>query len=404
MSDNRRPPRRPATQLTHSGRDAARYCGFVNTPPYRGSTVLFESAEDFRAGRGPRGRYRYGRHHTPTTDALTEALINLDHGAAYATLTPSGLMAISLALLAVLRHGDHILVADSVYHPTRAFCNDMLARYGITTTYYDPLIGAAIEGLITPQTRLLYLESPGSGTFEIQDIPMLAAVARKHDIITVCDNTWATPLYFNPLTHGVDISIQSLTKYIAGHSDVMAGAITALAEHSEALELMRQRLGVSVSADDVFLTLRGLRTLEVRLERHERTALELAQWFGNRPEIVSVLHPALAGASGHDLWKRDFSGASGLFAVVLDRQWEAGINALLNNLDLFGMGYSWGGFESLMIPVSLQSVRTATPVDRGGAILRIHAGLEDIADLIADLEQGFQALRAAASTAATLNE
>jgi cystathionine beta-lyase len=365
----------------------------VNTPVYHASTLLYPSAEDFLAHRG---RYQYGRRGTPTSEALENAIRALDGpaGAAVALL-PSGLAAAAAALLSVLRTGDHVLVTDSVYLPTRKFCDSVLARFGVSTTYYDPLVGADIAALMTPKTRAVFVEAPGSLTFEMQDIPAIAAVAHAKDAVVLMDNTWAGPLYFRALERGVDLSIVSGTKYIGGHSDLMLGAVSANAATAKALKDYTGAAGLCVGPDDMNLGLRGLRTMGVRLARHHAAGVSVARWLAARPEVARVLHPALETDPGHAIWKRDFTGACGLFAIVLKPMPQAAANAFLNALTLFGIGASWGGYESLAIPFDVTAARTATRWAPGGPAIRFHIGLEDVSDLIADLERGFAAMAAA---------
>jgi cystathionine beta-lyase len=386
-----KPPPHPATRVVHEGRDPAASCGFVNPPVYRGSTVLFPTVEKLLSRDQP---YTYGRRGTPTVRALEGAIARLEGGEA-SVLTASGYQAVSLAFFAFVAAGDHVLVADSVYQPTRHFCDAMLKRLGVEVTYYDPLIGAGIDGLVRANTRLIFAESPGSQTFEVQDIPAIAEVARARDVWLVLDNTWATPLYFKPFPMGVDVSIQAATKYIVGHADAMLGAATATARAAPHIERARVTLGVCPGSEETYLGLRGLRTLAVRLERHQRSGLEVARWLAGRPEVARVLHPALPGDPGHAIWKRDFLGASGLFSVVLRPVSMRAVAAMLDGLKLFGMGFSWGGYESLVIPFDPTSYRTATRWQAEGPALRIHVGLEEVADLIADLEDGFARLNAA---------
>jgi cystathionine beta-lyase len=381
------------TLLVTAGRDTEAQKGFVNPPVVRGSTVLYPTAEDLHAHRG---EYQYGRHGTPTTKALQEALMALEGPAcAGVGLAPSGLAAISTALLAVLKTGDHLLVCDNAYRPTRNFCNGMLARLGIETTYFDPLIGAGIAALFKPNTRAVMVEAPGSQSFEMPDVPAIAAVAHAHGALVIDDNTWATPLYHRSLDQGVDVSIQAATKYIGGHSDIMFGTISANAEAWPLISDGIKLLGVCAGPDDVFLALRGVRTLSVRLAHHQRSALEMARWLAARPEVKQVLHPALESHPGHAIWKRDFTGASGLFSIVLRDAPQKAVDALLDTVQLFGMGYSWGGFESLVIPFDCATYRTATTWAPGGPTLRLHIGLENVDDLKADLARGFDAFNAA---------
>jgi cystathionine beta-lyase len=310
-------------------------------------------------------------------------------------LAPSGLSAIVTTFLAFLSAGDHVLVTDAVYRPTRRFCDQVLARLGVEITYYDPLIGAGIKDLIKPNTKVVFAESPGSQTFEVQDIPAIAKAAHKAGAVVVLDNTWATPLFFKSFAHGADVSIQAATKYIVGHADAMLGAITASDKTARAVEISHTDLGLCPGPEDAYLGLRGLRTLAVRLARHQQSAIELARWLGSRVEVARVLHPALPSDPGHALWKRHFTGASGLFAIVLKPVPHTALAAMLDGLQLFGMGYSWGGFESLVIPFDCAGYRTATKLAPGGPTLRLHIGLENVEDLKADLERGFAAFNAA---------
>jgi cysteine-S-conjugate beta-lyase len=382
-----KPPRKQKqdTRLAHSGREPSRYHGFVNPPIYRGSTVIFPTVECLEANDQ---EFTYGRLGTPTVKALEEAVAELEGG--YATLlTPSGLSAIATTLLGLVSAGDHVLVSDSVYRPTRRFCDHVLKRLGVATTYYDPLVGSGIAALISDKTKVVFTESPGSQTFEVQDVPAIAEAAHATGAMVVMDNTWATPLYFKPFTHGVDVSIQAATKYIVGHADAMLGAITTTEASWPAIHRAHEDLGLCPGPEDAYLGLRGLRTLGVRLERHQRSGLELASWLSRRPEVARVLHPALPGDPGHALWKRDFTGASGLFSIVLKPAPQQAVAAMLDGLKLFGMGYSWGGFESLILPFDPNAYRTATKWQAEGPALRLHVGLEDVEDLKADLEAGF---------------
>jgi len=366
--------------------------GSVNPPVYHASTVLFPTREEFSHYGDDWGtRMVYGRHGTPTQFALQEALAQLEGG--YRTwLLPSGLAAIAISLLAFVKAGDHLLMPDSVYDPTRRFCDQWLTSFGINTTYYDPLIGGDIEGLCTARTSVVFVESPGSLTFEVQDVPAIASAAHRHGATVLMDNTWATPLFFKPFDHGVDVSIQAATKYISGHSDVMLGAITATQDAWPRIGAAVRGFGQQAAPDDCYLALRGLRTLAVRLERHQATALTLAHWLTQQAQVARIMHPALPGCQGHDLWRRDYRGASGLFGVVLKPVTDDSLTAFLEGLELFGMGYSWGGFESLLIPVDLSNKRTTTVLSLEGPLLRLHAGLEDPDDLIADLATGLARL------------
>jgi cysteine-S-conjugate beta-lyase len=390
--DEQLPALKPETALATSGRDTKAQKGFVNPPVVHGSTVLYPTAADLHAHRG---EFQYGRHGTPTTRALQDALMALEGpNCAGVGLTPSGLAAISTTLLAVLKAGDHLLVCDNSYRPTRNFCNGLLARYGVETTYYDPLIGAGIAGLFKPNTKAVIVEAPGSQSFEMPDIPAISAVAHEKGALVIDDNTWATPLFHRSLDQGVDISMQAATKYIGGHSDIMFGTISANARAWPLVDETIRLLGVCAGPDDVFLALRGLRTLGVRLDQHQRSALDMARWLAARPEVIRVLHPGLESDPGHAIWKRDFTGASGLFSIVLKPAPQQAVDALLDTVKLFGMGYSWGGFESLIIPFNCADYRTATKWTPGGPTLRLHIGLEHVDDLKADLERGFAALKA----------
>ena len=392
MSKKPKGPIKTDTRLVTSGRDPRAYHGFVNPPVYHASTLLYPTAEDQVAHRA---RYNYGRRGTPTSEALENALREIEgDGCAGVALLPSGLAAISAALLATARAGDHVLVPDSVYRPTRNFCNGVFKRFGVETTYYDPLIGADIARLFKPKTRVVFVEAPGSQRFEMQDIPAIAKIAHEQNAIVLMDNTWATPLYFRAFEKGVDLSIQAGTKYIGGHSDIMFGCVSANAATLPALKDTVYSMGLCVGPDDMYLALRGLRTLGVRLDRHFQSGLRVARWLEQRPEVLRVMHPALDRDPGHKIWKRDFTGACGLFSVVFKPTSEQSVHAFLNELALFGLGYSWGGFESLAILFDCTEYRTATKWAPGGPTVRLHIGLEDPDDLIADLERGFAAMAA----------
>ena len=392
--NGRTPARRSHTRVVTAGRDPASYYGFVNPPVYHASTVLYPSAEDYVAHRA---RYQYGRRGTPTTEALELALVELEGPqCAGVALLPSGLAAISAALLSVVQAGDHLLVTDSAYGPTRSFCDQILSRLGVTTTYYDPLVGGAITGLMQSNTRAVYLESPGSLSFEMQDVAAIAAAAHERGALVLMDNTWATPLYFRALDSGVDLSIQAGTKYIGGHADVMLGTVAANSATASGLKKTVLLNGWCVGPDDIYLGLRGLRTLAVRLDRHYESGVAVARWLEQRPEVLRLIHPAFESHPGHTLWKRDFSGASGLFSVVLKPVPQKAVYAFIDALELFGTGASWGGYESLAIPFDCSNVRTATRWAPGGPAVRFHIGLEAVEDLIADLERGFAALAVAA--------
>ncbi len=377
-----------ATRLVRAGREPSRQCGFVNMPVYRGSTVIFPTLASLEADDQD---FSYGRLGTPTVRALEEAIAELEGG--YGTrLTPSGLSAVASALFAFIAAGDEVLIADSVYRPTRRFCDHVLTRLGVKTVYYDPLIGGGITTLITNKTRVVFVESPGSQTFEVQDVPAIANAAHAAGAVVILDNTWATPLYFKPFEHGVDVSIQAATKFIVGHADAMLGSITATEEAFPAISRIHDELGLCPGPEDVYLGLRGLRSLGVRLARHQSSGLELARWLADRPEVARVIYPALPSDPGHKLWRRDFTGAPGLFSIVLKPVPHAKLAAMLDGLDLFGMGYSWGGFESLILPFDPRSYRTATKWEAEGPALRLHVGLEEVEDLKADLEAGFARL------------
>jgi cystathionine beta-lyase len=404
MSDSK--ANRPGTQLVTLGRDARASFDYVNPPLVRGSTVLHDDVADMRsrvarrnAGEDGEGGTpaAYGIYGTPSHLAFYQALTALE-GGHRSWAFPSGLTACTMAILAFVRQGDHVLVPDSVYGPTRRFALQTLPRYGVQASLYDPRVGergrAAVEALFQANTRVLFLESPGSLTFEMQDVPLLASVARARDAISVIDNTWATPLYFRPLAHGVDVSVHAATKYIGGHSDLIIGTVTC---NERAWPRMRETIhhyGLTTSPDDCWLALRGLRSMGARLVQHRATAEALIAWLKRQPEVERILYPADPEDPGHALWKRDMCGASGLFGVVLKPGLaEARFHAFVDGMRLFGRGYSWGGFESLLIPAVPE--RTVTPCEFSGRLFRIGAGLEDAADLIADLDAGFARLRAA---------
>jgi cystathionine beta-lyase len=390
---NGKPPRhgKAATGVVHGGRDPFAHHGFVNTPVYRGSTVLFRTLDSFERRDQ---RYVYGRRGTPTSEALEAAIAGLE-GGARTWLAPSGAAAIATALLTFTKAGDHVLVADTVYQPTRKMCDGPLKRFGVETTYYDPTVGAGIAELMRRNTVLVYAESPGSLTFEVQDIPAIAAAAHAGGALMAVDNTWASPLYFKPFAHGADISIQAGTKYIVGHADAMLGAITVAEPLAQRLAAEAGGLGICAGTEEMYLGLRGFRTLDVRLERHWRSGLEIARWLEGRPEVARVLHPALASHPQHELWKRDFLGASGLFSIVLRPCARPALAAMIDGLQLFGLGASWGGYESLALPFDAGKTRSATAWRPEGPTVRLHIGLEDVGDLKADLEAGFARLAAA---------
>jgi cystathionine beta-lyase len=382
------------TRLVHAGRDPEGHEGAVNPPVYRASTILFPTMAAYENRHERRfTSYGYGIHGTPTTLALASALAELSGGARTLVLS-SGLSAVTQTLTALLRRDDHLLIADAVYGPTRVFCREVLARYGVEVTFYDPLVGADVARLVRPATRVVYVESPGSQTFEVQDVPAIAAAAHARGAVVVLDNTWATPLHFRAFEHGVDVEIQALTKFVAGHSDLLLGAVTARTE--ELYRVVRDgatTFGDCPAPDVCYEALRGLRTLGVRLRHHEAAALRVAEWLARRPEVARVLHPALPADPGHALWKRDFRGASSLFGVLLRTRSEKAVAAMVDGLRLFKIGASFGGFESLVVPARPE--RTARPWREPGFLLRLHVGLEAVEDLIADLDEGLARLGAA---------
>ena len=383
------------TSLVELGRNPKRDCGSVNPPVHRSSTVIFPDYATYRAYDSGKLPHRgYGRYGSPTTDGLEEALIALE-GADHAILTSSGLAAITTALLAFLKAGDHVLFPDSLYGSARQFVGHELVRMGVAVEYYDPAIGADIAALMRENTRVVYCESPGSNTFEMQDIPAIAAVAHAAGALVMADNTWATPLLQRPFALGIDLSIHAITKYIGGHSDLVMGAVLCKAEHYPTLKRMHRNLGAVVGGDDAYLALRGLRTIAVRLKQHEAHAVEVAQWLETVPEVTRVLFPALPSDPGHALWLRDMQGACGLFAIALKDAREDALAALVDGLKHFGLGYSWGGFESLVTVYKPASIRTVNRWDPALTFLRLHIGLEDPADLIADLAAGFDRYRKA---------
>lgn len=393
-------PTRPlsdATRVTNAGRRPEWTAGIVNPPVWRASTILYDSVADLRgaAGKDTHHRLFYGRRGTPTQWSLADALTELEPGAHATFLYPSGVAAVAAALLAVLSPGDELLLVDSAYDPTRAMADGLLKRMGIATRYYDPLIGAGIADLITDRTRALLMESPGSLTFEVQDVPAICAAAKARGCVTLMDNTWATPLHFRALRAGVDLSILACTKYVVGHSDAMLGSVTATADLWPRLRDTSFQLGQTASPDDAWLGSRGLRTMSVRLKQHEASALRIAEWLQARPEVAEVLHPALPSCPGHELWRRDFTGASGLFSFTLNGGDDAARARLIDGLELFGIGYSWGGFESLALPVDPHRHRSVSRQEREGPMVRLQIGLEDAGDLIADLETGLARWRTA---------
>ena len=388
---------KPASMLLRIGRDPRKQRGVVNPPIYRASTIIYDSLEEFDS-RGERrfdhDEVVYGLNGTPTTFAFEEAMAEIE-GAERALALPSGLAAVAVAFLCCVKSGDHVLVADTVYQPTRTFCLTALEKFGVETTFYDPRVGDGISKLFRPNTRLVFMESPGSLTFEIQDVPAISAAARSAGIPAALDNTWATPLLFRPFDHGADISIQAATKYIGGHADLMLGTVSASGDLALEVRKVAYRFGYCVGPEECYLGLRGLRTLAVRLERHQQNGLRLARWLEKRPEVHQVLHPALEGHPDHAIWKRDFRGACGLFSVVLNRPYpRSAIAAMVEGYELFGLGASWGGYESLVMPGYPEKLRTASTWKAPGPLIRYHAGLDDPDDLIADLEAGFERLHA----------
>lgn len=386
-----------ATRVVSAGRREEWTRGVVNAPVWRASTILYDDVADLRAAAHGDTHHRlfYGRRGTPTQWSLADALTSLEPGAEATFLYPSGVAAIAAALLSVLGPGDELLVPDSAYDPTRSMANGLLKRMGIATRFYDPLIGADIAGLIGERTRAIFMESPGSLTFEVQDVPAIVAAAKARGVITLLDNTWATPLHFRAIERGVDYTILACTKYVVGHSDVMLGSVTAAQGRFAKLRDTSFQLGQIASPDDSWLGSRGLRTMKLRLERHQESALTIARWLETRPEVTRVLHPALPSCPGHEIFARDFTGASGLFSFVLNGGGEGERAALIDGLDHFGIGYSWGGFESLALPVDPEKYRTATKPNFAGPLVRLQIGLEDVGDLIADLERGLARFRAA---------
>jgi cystathionine beta-lyase len=378
------------TRLCHIGYDPSDYHGFVNPPVVHASTVLFPNAKAMETRAQP---YTYGTRGTPTTDALCRAIDELE-GSAGTILVPSGLAAITVPFLAFLSSGDHALIVDSVYSPCRHFCDTMLTRLGVEVEYYDPEIGADIERLIRPNTRLVHTEAPGSNTMEMQDIRAIADAAHKHDCVVTIDNTWATPLYFRALDFGADISIHAATKYPSGHSDILMGTVSANARYWPILKEANITLGICGAPDDSYQILRGLRTMGLRLDHHYKSALSVARWLEGRNDVARVLHPALESFPGHAIWKRDFKGASGVFSFVLPASSPEKIkpkaHAFLDALQLFGLGWSWGGYESLAVLVNLDDRKIRKgPTD--GAVIRLQIGLENVEDIFADLERGFAA-------------
>ena len=382
------------TKIVTAGRRPHEHSGAVNTPVYHVSTVLvktLDELENLRAG-GER-KMRYGRRGTPTSWAFEEAVTELEGGAGCVSF-PSGLAAITGALMTYAETGAHFLVSDSAYGPTRRLCDTLLKRLGVVTEYYDPLIGGDIANLIRPNTKIVFTESPGSLTFEVQDIPAIAAAAHERGVKVLMDNTWASPIFFKPFEHGVDLSIQAATKYIVGHSDAMLGTVTANEACLKELQDVCYGMGFAAGPDDLYLGTRGIRTIGVRLRQHMESGLKVARWLKSRPEVIRVIHPALPEDPGHALWARDFTGACGLFAFVTRSCSRDALAAMVDGFRHFGMGASWGGYESLCMPTDPGPIRTATTWEPGGQTFRIHVGLEDVDDLIEDLGDALDRLSA----------
>ena len=376
--------KRTDTKLVTGGRRKEWHGRLVSPPVDRGSTVLFNDVEELRGAKPGLGKPYYGLHGWPTQWALAEALTELEPGAAGTAIVETGLAAVTSALCAVLTAGDELLMVDSAYGPTRRFCDEVLARFGISTRYYDPLVGAdELEAMLGETSRAIFMESPGSHSFEVQDVPGIAAMARRRGVASILDNTWATSLFFPAIAHGVDISVQALSKYVGGHSDLLLGSVTANGDWYDRVQRTVFDFGHAAAPDDAWLTSRGLRTLSVRLKRHEESALAVARWLADHPKVAGVLHPAFETCPGHEYWKRDFSGSTGLFTFVLKGGDSTARDGLIDRLELFGIGYSWGGFESLAIPA--EPTRTATDPQWGGPLIRLQIGLEDPDDLVADL-------------------
>jgi cystathionine beta-lyase len=381
---------KPATRLVHAGRTPRENHGVVNPPIYRASTILQPTLEAWEESRKPSFTgYRYGLHGTPTSRAFEVAMAEL-YGVDHCVALSSGLAAVTTALMALTKAGDHVLITDSAYEPTRKFCDRLLARFGVTVSYYDPSIGGDIVTLLRPETTLVLLESPGSLTFEMQDIPAITAAAHAHGVKVVADNTWATALHYNPFDHGVDVVIEATTKYVAGHADVLMGVILAKGNLGREMQVIAKTLGNCCGPEELYLAQRGLRSMAVRLERSAATGLRLANWLAARPEVKRVLHPARPDDPGHAVWRRDFTGACGLFAIILHPMPRQALSAFFDGFRLFSIGASWGGYESLIMPGYPAPLRTAIPWTEPGHLIRLHAGLEDPDDLIADLTAGFE--------------
>ncbi|MGN6159457.1 MAG: cystathionine beta-lyase [Devosia sp.] len=390
MTEKHHPALKPDTVLTHAGRDPGANRGYVNTPVYRGSTIVFPTLD---ALEDPTPRYDYGRTGNPSSAAVEDIVTELE-GAAGTLLAPSGLSAISLALMTVLKAGDELLVSDSAYQPTRRVSDGVLSRFGVAVRYYDPRLGARIADLFTDKTRAIFAESPGSLTFEVQDLPAIAAAARPRGIAVVVDNSWATPLFYRPLALGADIVVHAGTKMFVGHSDTMIGTASATPQWMKALKDTHLRLGLCASPDDCFITARGLRTLGVRMREHSAHSTEIAAWLEKQPGVARVIHPALLSHPDHAIWKRDFTGAGSVFSIELEPKTRTALAAMVDHLELFGMGWSWGGYESLALPIHPEKARSATKWSAAGPMLRLHIGLEAVEDIKADLAAGLARYRA----------
>lgn len=390
MTEKHDPALKPDTVLTHAGRDPGANRGYVNIPVYRGSTIVFPTLD---ALEDPTPRYDYGRTGNPSSAAVEDIVTELE-GAAGTLLAPSGLSAISLALMTVLKAGDELLVSDSAYQPTRRVSDGVLSRFGVAVRYYDPRLGARIADLFTDKTRAIFAESPGSLTFEVQDLPAIAAAARPRGIAVVVDNSWATPLFYRPLALGADIVVHAGTKMFVGHSDTMIGTASATPQWMKALKDTHLRLGLCASPDDCFITARGLRTLGVRMREHSAHSTEIAAWLEKQPGVARVIHPALLSHPDHAIWKRDFTGAGSVFSIELEPKTRTALAAMVDHLELFGMGWSWGGYESLALPIHPEKARSATKWSAAGPMLRLHIGLEAVEDIKADLAAGLARYRA----------
>ncbi len=385
MADDDKKTYRLETRLGHAGRDPLNYDGVVNPPVYHASTILSPDVAAYQSSK------EYGRIGTTTTRAAEAAAATLE-GGEQAISFPSGLAAVAGALLPFVSAGDHLLVADNIYLPARRFCDDILKRYGVETQYFDPLLGSEVRNLFRPETKAIYFESPGSQSFEVMDVPTVCSVAHDNSVMTIMDNTWSAGFYFKPFDHGVDVVVQAATKYFSGHADAMLGFVISDKKYGAAIKTTAIRFGTCAGPDVCYMGLRGLRTLGVRLPRHYESGLKLAEWLATRPEVDKVLHPSMAQCPGHEFWKRDFLGASGLFGVILQPASDTAVAAMIDDLQLFGLGDSWGGYESLLVPSNPKNNRTVTDWPYAGPCLRIHAGLEDVDDLIDDLGDGLDRL------------